>query len=60
MLQVELWVAGTGIANFKCAVLPTGSNKEAIPLEATVRTMSPLDQILEAKVFQMKAFPVPP
>jgi len=50
-LHVEFCVAGTGITNLECVVLPPGSSNEAIPLEATVKTMPPLDRIEDDKVF---------
>jgi len=34
-----------GRPNLECAVLPPGINNAAIPLEATVKTISPLDHI---------------
>ena len=60
MLHVELAIASTGMTNFECAVLLPGSKREAIPLEATVNIMSPIDRIVDANVFHMKVFPVPP
>jgi len=39
MLHVEFCVAGTGITNLKCIVLPPGNNIEAITLEVTVKTI---------------------
>ncbi|KAL5162109.1 hypothetical protein HKD37_07G019280 [Glycine soja] len=54
MLHVELAVAGTGMTNFECTVLPPDSKREAIPLEATINTMSPFDRIANANVFHMK------
>jgi len=59
-LHVEFCVAGTGIANLECVVLPPGSNNDAIPLEATVKTIPPLDRIVDDKVFQINVFLVPP
>jgi hypothetical protein len=53
-------MVGTGILNFECAVLPPGSKREAIPLEATVKTISPLDLKYEASVLHMNVLPVPP
>ena len=40
MLQVESSLIIKGIPNLKCAILPPGRSKDAIPLEATVRTIS--------------------
>ncbi|KAG4909109.1 hypothetical protein JHK87_055225 [Glycine soja] len=50
----------TGIANLECVVLPSGSSNEAIPLEATVKTIPQLDCIIDDKIFQINVFPVPP
>jgi len=36
-LQIELSREGTEILNLECVVLPPGSNKEAIPLDATFK-----------------------
>ena len=49
-----------GIANLECAVLPPGSKVAAIPLEATVKTIPPVDLIVEASALQRKVLPVPP
>jgi hypothetical protein len=51
---------GTGILNFEWAVLPPGNSKDAIPLEATVKTISPFDRKADARVCHIKVFPVPP
>ncbi|KAG5069258.1 hypothetical protein JHK85_001635 [Glycine max] len=48
------------LANLECVVLPPGSSNDAIPLEATVTTIPPLDRIADDKVFQINVFPVPP
>ncbi|KAF1899828.1 hypothetical protein Lal_00019960 [Lupinus albus] len=37
-----------------------GNNNDAIPLDATVRTMWFSERNAEANVFQMKVLPVPP
>jgi hypothetical protein len=58
--QVELSKVGTGILNFEWAVLPPGSSKEAIPLEATVKQIFPCDLNDEASVLHINVFPVPP
>jgi len=60
MLQTTLSRVGTRILNFECAVLPSGSNKEAIPLEATFKTIFLLDHRADVNVFHMNVFPVPP
>jgi len=44
----------------ECAVLPLGNNNEGIPLEATVKTISPFECNVEANIFHIKVFPVPP
>jgi hypothetical protein len=49
-----------GILNRKWAVRPPGSNREAIPDEATARTMSFSDRRREIIAFQRNVFPVPP
>jgi len=43
MLQTELSRVGTEILNLECVVLPPGSNKEAISLYATFKTIFLLD-----------------
>lgn len=60
MAQVESSLTFIGIANLECAVLPPVRSRDAIPLEATVNTISPLERIAADKVFQMNVFPVPP
>jgi hypothetical protein len=40
--QVECSSTFKGIQNLECAVLPPGSNNDAIPLDATFKTISPL------------------
>jgi hypothetical protein len=57
--HVELSKVGTGILNFEWAVLPPGSRSEAIPLDATVITISDCDLKEEAKVRHMNVLPVP-
>ncbi|KAG4994405.1 hypothetical protein JHK84_031369 [Glycine max] len=58
ILHVGFCVAGTGIANLECVVLPPGSNNDAIPLEAIVKKIPPLDRITNDKFFQINVFPV--
>ena len=60
MLQVESSFIKIGIQNLECAIFPPGSNKEAIPLDATFNTIFPVDLIAADNVLQMKVFPVPP
>ncbi|KAL5153939.1 hypothetical protein HKD37_19G053404 [Glycine soja] len=59
-LQYYFSSVDTGMTNLKCVVLPPGSSNNAIPLEATVKTIPPLDRIADDKVFQINVFPVPP
>ena len=60
IFQTELSNVGTGILNLECAVRPLGSNREAIPLEATVSTIFPSERNAADNVLHMKVFPVPP
>ena len=60
IVHVESSLISIGIANLECAVLPFGKSVAAIPLEATVITISPLALIDEARVFHRKVLPVPP
>jgi hypothetical protein len=39
MLHVEFSNVGTGILNLELAVLPPGNNNDAMPLDATVKTI---------------------
>src|ERR1051325_4762097 len=61
-LQVELSGVGTSILNFEWVVLPPCNNKEAMPLEATIRTIffaerSALDSVLHIKVLTVPPYP---
>ncbi|RID45892.1 hypothetical protein BRARA_I02586 [Brassica rapa] len=49
-----------GIPNLECAVLPPCNRSEAIPLEATFKTISPLDLIAADNNLHRNVFPVPP
>jgi hypothetical protein len=40
-LQVDFSLISNGMQKVECAVLPLGSNSEAIPLEATLITILP-------------------
>ncbi|RZB99251.1 hypothetical protein D0Y65_021933, partial [Glycine soja] len=60
LLSSPLKLNFAGIANLECVVLPPSSSNDAIPLEATVTTIPPLDRIVDDKVFQINVFPVPP
>lgn len=60
MLQVESSLTEMGITNLECAVLPLGSSNQAIPLDATFKTISPLDFKAADIVFHKNVFPVPP
>ncbi|KAL5163284.1 hypothetical protein HKD37_07G020216 [Glycine soja] len=53
----KVGLSSTSIANLECVVLPLGNNNEAIPLEATVKTMPPLDRTTDDKVFHIKVLP---
>jgi hypothetical protein len=53
-------MVGTGILNFECAVRPPGRRSDAIPLEATVKTICDFDLKDEARVLHMNVLPVPP
>ncbi|KAG4991185.1 hypothetical protein JHK82_024682 [Glycine max] len=59
MMSLRL-LSRTGIANLECAVRPPGNSNEAIPLEATVQTILPLERIADDKVVQTNVLPVPP
>ncbi|KAG5060107.1 hypothetical protein JHK85_001168 [Glycine max] len=50
----------TWIANFECAVLPLGNNKDVMLENAIVNTISPCKRKAEANVFHMKVLPIPP
>jgi hypothetical protein len=60
MVQIDDSRMGIGILNLECAVLPPGSNNEAIPLEAAVRTIFHFDLNAAKRVFHMNVLPVPP
>ncbi|KAG4947606.1 hypothetical protein JHK87_043613 [Glycine soja] len=60
ILHVAFCVAGTGIANLECVILPSDSSNDAISLEAIVTKISPLDRITNNKVFHISVFPMPP
>ncbi|KAF8104467.1 hypothetical protein N665_0172s0097 [Sinapis alba] len=44
----------------ECVVLPPGSSRDAMPLEATLKIMSPLERIAADRIFQRNIFSVPP
>ncbi|KAH1206143.1 hypothetical protein GmHk_16G046672 [Glycine max] len=54
-MNVEFSNVGTKITNFECVVLPFDNNNEAMPLEATVNTISPFEHNAKANVFHIKA-----
>ena len=60
MLQTGLCRVETKILNVECIVPPLGSNKEAIPLYATVKTIFLLDRKANESVFHMNVFRVLP
>jgi hypothetical protein len=45
MSHVEFWVTHNGILNLECAVFPPDNNRDVNPLEATLRTIWPLEVI---------------
>ena len=51
-LHVESLVIFSGITNLECVVRPPGNKRDAIPLDATVKT-SPLDRMAADRVFQI-------
>lgn len=60
MRHVESSSMDRGRPNLECAVLPPGMSNAAIPLDATVNTMSPFERNADAKALHMKVLPVPP
>ncbi|KAG5032304.1 hypothetical protein JHK82_015882 [Glycine max] len=56
----DIFILGTGMTNLECVVLPPGNNNEAILLEATIKTMPPLDHTTDDKFFHINVLPVPP
>ena len=60
ILHVESSKIGVGTLNFECVVLPSGNNKEVMPLEATIITILLLALNELASAFQMNVFPIPP
>ncbi|KAH9543964.1 hypothetical protein CY35_13G092500 [Sphagnum magellanicum] len=60
MLQVDSSCRLIGILNLEWAVLPLGSNKDAIPDEATASTILPCPRRWDRSVVQTNVLPVPP
>ncbi|KAH9560653.1 hypothetical protein CY35_06G117800 [Sphagnum magellanicum] len=60
MLQVDSSCRSIGILNLEWAVLPPGSNKDAIPDEATASTILPCPRRRDRIVIQTNVLPVPP
>ncbi|KAH8968659.1 hypothetical protein BDL97_03G140100 [Sphagnum fallax] len=60
MLQVDSSWRSIGILNLEWAVLPPGSNKDAIPDEATTSTILPCPRRRDRSVLQTNVLPVPP
>ncbi|KAF3632010.1 hypothetical protein T459_01037 [Capsicum annuum] len=58
--QIESSVELSGIANLEWIVGPPVNKSDAIPFDATVKTMSPLDLTAEDKFLQRKVFLVLP
>jgi len=46
--------------NVECVIFPTGNSKEAIPLDATFKTIIPMLLKAIGNVFHIKVFLVPP
>ncbi|CAK9249694.1 unnamed protein product [Sphagnum jensenii] len=60
MLQVDSSCRSIGILNLEWAVLPPGSNRDAIPDEATASTILPCPRRRDKSVVQTNVLPVPP
>lgn len=60
MLYVKSSFKFIGITYLECAVLPPLRSRDAIPFDATVNTIPPLERIADERVLQMKVFIVPP
>ncbi|KAF8045240.1 hypothetical protein N665_5364s0002, partial [Sinapis alba] len=54
------WPPGSILQVENSSVLPPGSNKEAIPLDATLRKISPFDRSAAERIFHKNVFHVPP
>ena len=60
MVETYWSVNSKGNLNLECAVLPEGSSSDAIPEEATAKTIFAYDLSVVIIVFHKKVFPVPP
>ncbi|CAM6062534.1 unnamed protein product [Sphagnum tenellum] len=60
MLQVDSSCRSIGILNLEWAVLPPGSNRDAIPNEATASTILPCSRRRDRSVVQTNVLSVPP
>ncbi|CAK9261651.1 unnamed protein product [Sphagnum jensenii] len=60
MLQVDSSWRSIKILNLEWVVLPLGSNKDAIPDEATASTILPCPRRQDRSVVQTNVLPVPP
>jgi len=60
MLQVESSLINSGMQKVECVVSPPGSCQEAIPLDATFKTIMLLLLRVADNVFHINVFPVPP
>ncbi len=60
MLQVDSSCRSIGILNLEWAVLPPGSNRDAIPDEATASTILPCLHRQDKNVVQTNVLPIPP
>ena len=56
MLHVVDSFTFNGMLNLECIVLPLGNNKDATPLNATFRTICPLECNPVESVFYKKVF----
>ncbi|CAK9198919.1 unnamed protein product [Sphagnum troendelagicum] len=60
MLQVDSSCRSIGILNLEWAVLPPGSNEDAIPDDATASTILLCPRKWDRSVVQTNVLPVPP
>ncbi|KAG4980149.1 hypothetical protein JHK82_033386 [Glycine max] len=59
MLHAKLSRVGTVILSFECAILPPGSSKDVIPLDATISIISRLLLMADDNVCHMIVLSVP-
>lgn len=60
MLHVESSLRAMGITNLECAIFPPGRSNDAIPLDVTLITISPLERNFADNAFQTNVFLVTP